>query len=41
MFNGNYSNVQTTEYTERARNKVTDFDTNRNTKYQKDYTVNI
>jgi hypothetical protein len=36
MFN-NYSNVHIIEYMEQARNKVTDFDTNKNTKYQRLY----
>jgi len=37
MFNDNYSNVHVVEHMEQARNKVTDFDTNRNTKYQRLY----
>jgi len=37
VLNDNYSDVHIIEYTEQARNKVTDFDTNRNTKYQRLY----
>jgi hypothetical protein len=37
MFNDNYSNIHIIEYREQARNKVTDFDINRNTKYQRLY----